>query len=153
MYQIGHECELVETTPQEFAEPAISAVTLGWEAVISEDGLGVDISTPLGSDRLIAPSGSRFTCVTAADGVLWLGHESGIIMVRLPVNQPQPPMGWDELTPEERAETGLGALDGMTKLSVHLDGPIIFMEPLMLGGGVAYASRDGGFGVVAEELR
>ena len=153
MYQIGHECELVETTPQEFSEPATSAVTLGWEAAISEDGLAMDISTPLGSDRLVAPSGSRFTCVAASDGVLWLGHETGIIMVRLPVNQPQPPMGWGELTDEERAEMGLGALDGMTKLSVHLDGPIIFMEPLMLGGGVAYASRDGGFGVVAEELR
>ena len=63
------------------------------------------------------------------------------------------PSDWELLTPQEQAETGLGALDGMTKLSVRLDGPIIFMEPLMLGGGVAYVSRDGGFGVVAEELR
>ena len=40
----------------------------------------------------------------------------------------------------------------MTKLSIRLDGPVIFLDPLMLGGGVAYVSYQGGFGVVAEEL-
>lgn len=153
MYQIGHECELVETSQREFPQPARTAVTLGWEASINEDDRSVEIATPLGRDQLVAPDGGLFTCVAAADGVLWLGHDTGIIMVRLPSEQPQVPSGWELLTPQEQAETGLGALDGMTKLSVRLDGPIIFMEPLMLGGGVAYVSRDGGFGVVAEELR
>jgi hypothetical protein len=153
MYQIGHECDQVETTQREFPEPSMTAVTLGWDASIIDDGRAIEMTTPLGTDLLAAPDGSRFTCVVAADGVLWLGHQDGIIMVRLPAEQQQRPLDWETMTPQERAETGLGALDGMTKLSVRLDGPIIFMEPLMLGGGVAYASRDGGFGVVAEELQ
>jgi hypothetical protein len=36
------------------------------------------------------------------------------------------------------------------RLAVLIDGPVICIEPLMLGGGVAYASEHGGFGVVRE---
>jgi hypothetical protein len=85
--------------------------------------------------------------------VLLFGHETGIIMVRLPMTASSIPQNGKNLTEEERAAPGLGALDGMTKLSVKLDGPIIFLEPLMLGGGVAYASGGGGFGVVSEQLQ
>ena len=80
MYQIGHECELVETSQREFPQPARTAVTLGWEASINEDDRSVEIATPLGRDQLVAPDGGLFTCVAAADGVLWLGHDTGIIM-------------------------------------------------------------------------
>ena len=153
LYRIGHEAVQAEAVSRAYASPARTAVALDWKAVIEEDDRHVRVTTPSGSDVLVAPGGSRFTCVAAADGVLWLGHEAGIIMVRLPTTPQELPSNWNRLDEVQRAEMGLGALDGMTKLSVQLDGPIIFLEPLMLGGGVAFVSRDGGFGVVAEQLQ
>ncbi|MCH2148231.1 MAG: hypothetical protein MK095_02220 [Phycisphaerales bacterium] len=153
LYRIGHEAVPAEVVSRAYASPASRAVALDWEAAIEEDDRRVRVTTPVGSDVLVAPGGSRFTYVAAADGVLWLGHETGIIMVRLPASPQALPEDWSQLDEQQRAELGLGALDGMTKLSVQLDGPIIFLEPLMLGGGVAYVSRDGGFGVVAEQLQ
>ena len=95
----------------------------------------------------------HFYRVAAADGVIWMGHDTGIIMIRLPNEPVELPSEWEEMTVEQRSETGLGPLEGMTKLSVRLDGPVIFLDPLMLGGGVAYVSESGGFGVVAEQLQ
>ena len=153
LYRIGHEAVQATVTDRSYPAPARTAVTLGWSAEIGEDEHQVRITTPAGSDVMVAPDGSRFTCLAASEGVLWFGHETGIIMVRLPMTLGELPGNGEDLTEEERAARGLGVLDGMTKLSVKLDGPIIFLEPLMLGGGVAYASGGGGFGVVSEELQ
>ena len=90
--------------------------------------------------------------MVAADNVIWIGHDGGIIMVRLPTEGITVPYGWDSWTEEDRMASGVGPLDGMTKLSVRLDGPVFFLEPLMLGGGVAFVSESGGFGIVAEEF-
>ena len=73
-------------------------------------------------------------------------------MVRLPVDGISVPAGWDSMAEEDRLASGVAPLDGMTKLSVRLDGPVFFLEPLMLGGGVAFVSGSGGFGVVSEEF-
>ena len=73
-------------------------------------------------------------------------------MVRLPADGLSLPAGWDSMSPEDRLDVGVGPLDGMTKLSVRLDGPVFFLEPLLLGGGIAYVSGGGGFGVVSEEF-
>ena len=60
------------------------------------------------------------------------------------------PVGWDEMTVDEQRAAGYSPLQGIQKLSVQVDGPVIFIEPLELGGGIGYAAANGGFGVVRE---
>lgn len=152
MYRIGDKAVQVAVSDVEFAEPAREAVMLDWTFRITGEGREIEVDTPVGVDRLVAPRGGRFHCVVAADNVIWIGHDGGIIMVRLPTEGITVPYGWDSWTEEDRMASGVGPLDGMTKLSVRLDGPVFFLEPLMLGGGVAFVSESGGFGIVAEEF-
>ncbi len=153
MYRIGQETSAqVSTDVIEFTDPSREAVMLDWTFRIVGDGREIEVETPVGVDRLVAPRDGRFHCVVAADGVIWLGHDRGIIMVRLPAEGLSLPPEWDTMSPEDRLEAGVGPLDGMTKLSVRLDGPVFFLEPLLLGGGIAYVSGGGGFGVVSEEF-
>lgn len=152
MYRIGDKAVQVGVDGVEFASPSREAVMLDWTFRIVGDGREIEIETPVGNDRLVAPAGGHFHCVVAADNVVWLGHDRGIIMVRLPVDGIAVPPGWDSMEEEDRLASGIAPLDGMTKLSVRLDGPVFFLEPLMLGGGVAFVSGSGGFGVVSEEF-
>ena len=153
LYRIGVGASPANADGREFAPPSRKGVTLGWQAEILEDEARVEVKTPIGRDILHAPEGGRFHSVAASDGVIWLGHDTGIIMIRLPNEPIELPPDWKEMTEEERAETGLGPLEGMTKLSIRLDGPVVYLDPLLLGGGVAYVSEKGGFGLVAEELQ
>ena len=153
LYRIGQETSAqVSIETVDFATPPRKAVMLDWTFRIVDDGREVEVETPVGVDRLVAPREGRFHCVVAVDGVVWLGHDRGIIMVRLPAAGIALPPEWDSMSAEEQRESGVGPLDGMTKLSVRLDGPVFFLEPLLLGGGVAYVSGAGGFGVVSEEF-
>lgn len=151
-YRIGDTATPTQPTDMTFEDPQKSAVMLDWTFTISEDGTSVDVETPAGRDHLVAPANGHFHCLAASDDVVWLAHDEGIIMVRLPRGGIVVPRGWEGMTEEERIASGVGPLDGMTKLSVRLDGPVFFLEPLLLGGGVAYVSESGGFGVVSEEF-
>tara|TARA_Y100000589_G_scaffold29497_2_gene24695 strand:+ start:35281 stop:36825 length:1545 start_codon:yes stop_codon:yes gene_type:complete len=153
LYRIGQETAAqVSSDTIEFTPASREAVMLDWNFRIVGDGREVEVETPVGVDRLVAPRDGRFHCVVAADGVIWLGHDRGIIMVRLPSEGLPLPLEWESMSPEDRMASGVGPLDGMTKLSVRLDGPVFFIEPLLLGGGIAYVSGAGGFGVVSEEF-
>lgn len=153
LYRIGQEkAAQVSGDDVTFTEPSREAVMLDWTFRIVGDGREVEVETPVGADRLVAPRDGRFHCVVAADNVIWLAHDRGIIMVRLPVDGIAVPPGWESMSDEERFASGVGPLDGMTKLSVRIDGPVFFLEPLLLGGGVAYVSGAGGFGVVSEDF-
>jgi len=152
MYRIGDKAVQVTIDDIDFPEPIREAVMLDWTFRIIGDGTEIEVDTPVGVDRLVAPGGGHFRCVATADNVVWIGHDRGIIMVRLPTEGITVPSGWDSMTDEDRMSTGIGPLDGMTKLSVRLDGPVFFLEPLMLGGGVAYVSGSGGFGIISEEF-
>ncbi|MBG80955.1 MAG: hypothetical protein CMJ39_09635 [Phycisphaerae bacterium] len=149
-YQIGHEAELVEVPMQVYPPPARQAAVLGWKVKISSDGRHADIQNKIGSSLLPAPIGSRFITVASGDGTFWLGHENGVMMIKPPSNLPMIPVGWEELSPEEKSASGYSPLEGIQKLTIHIDGPVIFLQPLDLGGGVGYASGNGGFGVVRE---
>ncbi|MEE3001483.1 MAG: hypothetical protein VX908_02180 [Planctomycetota bacterium] len=153
LYRIGEGARPAPVDESRFRPPPRQAVTFGWQARILDDGTRVEVTTPVGHDVLHAPGGGYFRSVAAADGVIWLGHDTGIIMLRLPNEPVELPSDWESMSEAERLDSGLGPLEGMTKLSIRLDGPVVFLDPLMLGGGVAYVSMRGGFGVVVEELK
>ena len=149
-YDIGHEAELVTDQVRLFPPPPRAVAMLGWKIELSPDGKQAVVSNQYGEAVLPAPVDSLFTTVTAAEGSFWLGHHEGIMMLKPPKQAAPVPSGWDDMTPEERIDTGYSALQGVQKLSVMIDGPIIFMQPLDLGGGIAYAATNDGFGVVRE---
>ncbi|MBG83086.1 MAG: hypothetical protein CMJ40_00905 [Phycisphaerae bacterium] len=149
-YNIGHEAELVTDQIRLFPPPPRAVATLGWEIAISPDGKSAVVSNQFGEAVLPAPVDSLFTTVTAAEGSFWLGHHKGIMMLKPPKQSAPVPNGWDDMTPEEQIESGYSVLQGFQKLSVMIDGPVIFIQPLDLGGGVAYAATNDGFGVVRE---
>jgi hypothetical protein len=152
LYHIGDDVAQVSIEEVDFSKPSQRAVMLDWSFSIDDGGQTVSVETPVGIDRLVAPDGGRFYCVTSGDNAVWLSHDSGIIMVRLPKDGIVVPRGWDSMSEEDQRLSGVGPLDGMTKLSVRLDGPVFFLSPLMLGGGVAYVSETAGFGVVSEDF-
>lgn len=131
-YMVGREPERIPTPGVQVAPPRQSAAVLGWSVDIGEDG-AVTMSTPSGPQTLIAPRNGRFHCVAATEDAFWLGHDHGITVILI----------------------GSGDGEGEQvnlprRLGVLLDGPVVCIEPLMLGGGVVYAAEHGGFGVVRE---
>ena len=149
-YRIGDTADLVSGQPRLYPEAPKSAAMLGWEVTITGDGREAQVSNDLGMASLPAPPGSRYTTVSSGDGTFWIGHTDGVIMLKPPKSLPPMPLGWDEMTQEEKQASGLSPMDGVQKLTVDIDGPVIFLQPLDLGGGVAYAASHGGFGVVRE---
>lgn len=149
-YDIGHEAELVTDQVRLFPPPPRGVAMLGWKITLSPDGLNAVVSNQFGEALLPAPIDSKFTTVTAAEGSFWLGHNEGILMLKPPQQAAPIPSGWDEMTKQEKVASGYSALQGVQKLSVMIDGPVIYIQPLDLGGGVAYAATNDGFGVVRE---
>jgi hypothetical protein len=126
-YRPGREPERIDSDGSALAAPATTASVLGWTVTIEEDG-SAEMETPGGVQRLHPPGGGRFRCVASTEDAFWLGHDRGILLLML--------SGDDSETAR--------------RLGVLIDGPVIAIEPLILGGGVAYASTHGGFGVVRE---
>ncbi|GEM_PF-2331682 len=149
-YRIGDEANLSSARFTTYPEPPRSVALLGWEVTIAADGSHAVVRNEIGQDIMPAPVGSHFTTVAAGDGAFWLGHVEGIMMLRPPSSMPMLPVGWDEMTVDEQRAAGYSPLQGIQKLSVQVDGPVIFIEPLELGGGIGYAAANGGFGVVRE---
>ncbi|MDG2094752.1 MAG: hypothetical protein P8J89_05725 [Phycisphaerales bacterium] len=149
-YNIGHEAELVSDQIKLFPPAPRGVAMLGWRITLSADSTKANVSSQFGEAVLPAPVGSLFTTVAAADGSFWLGHREGILMLKPPEQPAAVPPGWDEMTQQERVASGYSAMQGFQKLSVMIDGPVIFMQPLDLGGGIAYAATNDGFGVVRE---
>ncbi len=130
-YRVGQDPERIPQPDTAMTPPRKSAAVLGWSVEIGDDGIA-QLSAPSGPQTLRAPRDGRFYCVTATEDAFWLGHDHGILVVMFG------PGG------EERATSPA------KRLGVLIDGPVICIEPLMLGGGVAYAAEHGGFGVVRE---
>ena len=149
-YRIGDAANLMSSRFSVYPPPARGVALLGWEIRISPDGNHAVVSNDFGEAIVPAPVGSHFTTDAAGDGSFWLGHQEGVMMLRPPANMPTVPMGWEEMTEEERVASGYSPLQGVQKLTLQIDGPVIFIEPLDLGGGIAYAAGNGGFGVVRE---
>ncbi len=128
-YQPGRDPVRVDPEDTPLAPPARAASVLGWTVAIEPDGAAV-LESPDGVQRLEPPGGGQFRCVASTEDAFWLGHDRGILLLML--------SGSDDESATPR------------RLGVLVDGPVIAIEPLILGGGVAYASAHGGFGVVRE---
>ena len=125
-YPVGQSPERVETDVV-LSPPRRNAAVLGWSVVIEDDGRAT-LTSPEGMESITAPGDGRFVCAAATEDAFWLGHDSGIVAVMLP------------------RDSATEAI----QLGIQIAGPVLCIEPLMLGGGVAFASKDGGFGVVRE---
>ena len=128
-YRPGREPTQIDSDGTQLPPPAQTASVLGWTVTIGEDG-AAELESPAGVQRLQPPGGGRFRCVASTEDAFWLGHDGGILLLML--------SGTDDESATSR------------RLGVLVDGPVIAIEPLILGGGVAYASAHGGFGVVRE---
>ncbi|MDP7069922.1 MAG: hypothetical protein QF561_01065 [Phycisphaerales bacterium] len=130
-YRVGRDPERIPPPETPIEPPRTDAAVLGWSIDIDEDGTAI-LSSPSGQQHLQPPGDGRFRCVAATDEAFWLGHDHGILVVMF----------------------GSGDEDAdrvdVRRLGVLIDGPVICIEPLMLGGGVAYAATHAGFGVVRE---
>tara|TARA_B100000959_G_scaffold277810_1_gene335017 strand:+ start:1622 stop:3088 length:1467 start_codon:yes stop_codon:yes gene_type:complete len=132
VYQIGQQATQEVPLETPLADPAREAAVLGWSAQINDKGVA-ELKAPDGSHTLEAPGGGRFYCVAATEDAFWFGHDRGILLLSL-----------------QASEDGHAAIESR-RLGILIDGPVICIEPLVLGRGVAYAAEHGGFGVVREE--
>jgi hypothetical protein len=157
MYLINSRVDL--TTRQfENAPPpptTIASVANG-AAKISDDRLSITITAnavdPVTGDK------SRFTyseagsgtavlihCVEAVDGEFWIGHDRGITVLKAP------PAPIDEGAPKRETQKAQQAAQQIAANRVagrvRLDGPVLYIYPLLVGGGASFVSEFGGFGV------
>lgn len=132
VYEIGQAATRAAALETPLAAPALSAAVLGWSVQIDDAGVA-RLETPDGSHTLEPPGQGRFHCIAATEDAFWLGHDHGILLLSL-----------------QASEDGRTAIESR-RLGVLIDGPVICIEPLVLGRGVAYAAEHGGFGVVREE--
>lgn len=127
-YQPGKAPTKVDGVAGPMTAPDQKAAVLGWSVSIDEVGTAT-VTAPGGVEHLEAPAGGRFRCVTATEDAFWLGHDRGILLLILESPEDEPMKA--------------------RRLGVMVDGPVRCIEPLLLGGGVAFAA-EGGFGVVRE---
>lgn len=132
MYLINSRAELTTRRfPTAPPPPSVSAIVSGAQARISDDRRSVTITSA--GDQPQTPSSSAYTysdvngallhTVVAVDGNFWIGHERGITA----------------LTP--------GSGVRYIANNLRLDGPVLYIYPLLVGGGASYVSEYGGFGV------
>jgi hypothetical protein len=139
--------------------PKVLAATINAQAKLSEDKRSVVI-TPAGSGATTDPRNSTHTysepdngtiyCVSAVDGDFWLGHDRGITVLRVAAAD-QSMRG-----PRSRNLANGGAQSAAGKSSpieiavagqLRLPGPVLYIYPLLVGGGASFVSELGGFGV------
>jgi hypothetical protein len=133
VYKIGSEPVLGDRPEEALSPPSRSAAVLGWSVELDDNGVA-QLETPGGTHQLNAPGDGRFHCIAATEDAFWFGHDSGILLLTL------------------QSVNGLNEAVESRRLNVLIDGPVICIEPLVLGGGVAYAAEHGGFGIVREEF-
>ncbi len=93
-----------------------------------------------------APPGTTLNTVAAVEGQFWIGHDQGIVVFDV--------VDLEETTePDAKAVQAQGLSPNAASFalvereSIDLPGPILALQPLLSGRGVAYASR-AGFGTV-----
>jgi hypothetical protein len=134
----------VELTKREFDQPppppARRASTIAAVATISSDGKSLNITSAPGREvepvTYTEPDGATIWCVAAVDGDFWISHDRGITALR-PV----------EPSPDDQKSLPKGTHRDLVLGSVRIPGPVIYIYPLLIGGGVSYVSQHGGFGV------
>jgi hypothetical protein len=147
----------IELSPRQFERlpppPTQRAATVTAQASISSDGKSLAI-TPNSSGgtpwAYSEPQQATIRCVAAVDGDFWIGHDRGITVLRSAGVMPN---GSDLDQPKKIQP--VRAIDPVMG-RVRTPGPVLYVYPLVIGGGVSYVSTTGGFGVaqlVEEPLR
>lgn len=89
------------------------------------------------------PGGSLIHCVVAIDGEnFWIGHDKGITVLK-PILPAAPPV---KFSMSGQAPSTVNLTDHVVG-RLRMDGPVLHIYPLMVGGGASYVSVFGGFGV------
>ena len=121
--------------------PARRASTIGATATIGADGKSLNVvSAPGGTAEpwtYSEPDGAVMWSVAAVDGNFWIAHDRGITALRA---QPT--------SPTESGQTTPSAPNGAVLGRVRIPGPVLYIYPLLIGGGASFVSQNGGFGVV-----
>jgi len=124
LYELERSVALADKTVMHPAEPSTSARTVAGSARIDDTGREL-LVTAAGASYVFAPrDGSKLHAVVAVDDDYWVSTDRGVFILDGSATAPE--------IVEERT----------------LPGPIRTMYLLRVGGGVAYVSEFGGFGVI-----
>ena len=136
----------IELSPKQFeTQPPPAprrAATIMAQASISADGKSVSI-VPSSGSTVEAWSYSEpqatIRCIAAVDGDFWIGHSRGITVLR--AGGAMSPA--DDVSKNRKPGRALDPVIGQLRVA----GPVNYIYPLLIGGGVSYVSESGGFGV------
>jgi hypothetical protein len=143
MYQINARAEITNKPMQPAPPPAREASTVEATARLSDDGATLHFTSNDFTWAYSESDGLRMTTVTAVDGDFWIGHDRGLTVLRSTRPTTDEEMEAIEKNPA-LAPTQPFKVIGR----VRLPGSVNYLYPLLVGGGAAYVSEFGGFGVV-----
>jgi len=150
MYLINARVELTTRLfDKQPPSPRRAATTVFAEARISQDGRSIE-ATPApahASDTApwtySEPDGSLIHTVVAVDGDFWIGHDKGITVLRA-ADLTAPPQ--KSTANKSGSSSATPPLDRV-RARLRLEGPVLYLFPLLVGNGASYVSQLGGFGV------
>jgi hypothetical protein len=125
MYLINARVEQTTRLLERLPPPPTLATLATGEAQVSADGQTVTIKTAAEDVTWAEPNGAIIRCAAAVDGDLWLGHDRGITVLR-----------FDDAVQNDPVVA-----------SLRFEGPVLYIYPLLIGGGASFVSEFGGFGV------
>lgn len=153
MYLINSRADL---TSRQFENlpppPRTTASVANGTARISDDGLSVTITSSAADPKTgvketfthteaVESVPVRIRCVEAVDGDFWIGHDRGITVIRAP----RPPLDPKASRTEQAAARQ--AASNRVVGRIRVCGPVLYIYPLLVGGGASFVSEFGGFGV------
>ena len=150
MYLINSRVDLTVRQFENAPPPPKSSATVATGvAKISEDRLSLTITSnsvdPATGEKLRVthsePGGSKIFSVEAVGGDFWVGHERGITVL----HADPPPL--DEKASKKDRQAFQLARENRVAGRIRFDGPVLYIYPLLVGGGASFVSEFGGFGV------
>ena len=141
LYQIGSDATLMDKAlTQRPPAPRAAEITDGG-ATIAEDSTAVLMT--IGGTNIRWTHGRQWKLYTivAVEGRLWVGHEHGLVV--LEVKRPTP----EEIRAAQKAERPEPQPTLAENGEIRLDGPVLYMFPLLTGRGATYVAEYGGFGM------
>lgn len=142
LYLINSRVELTTKSFQSAPpSPRKEASTVNAQARISDDRKSVILS--MGGTELtyFEADFCEIRCIAEVDGDFWLGHDRGITVLG---STPTAPV----VDSKKKSQDQQPAQPGIPLYgSLRLPGPVLYIYPLLVGGGASYVSELGGFGV------
>ncbi len=142
LYQIGSEASLMDKVLSQ--EPALSrdAVTDDGTATLSADGMTLSVKTKAADLSWEHPKQQRLHCVIAVESRFWVGHDSGVTILK--VRQPTP----EEIEIAAKNELDPPQPELQVDGNVWLHGPVRYLFALLTNRGATYVATYSGFGTI-----